>query len=123
MTRSERGWTHAATVGVTLGGLVLVVLLVLGGYFGGWWLRTDIANRGAHLRRATFEQQTTYRDEMVRKIADVRSIDTQITEAPDQAPQLQAQRRAVVDIVCRDNTHINGGLDPATASFVERECQ
>lgn len=101
---------------------VLVVAVIVGGYLGGWWLNKDINNRQAHLNRTTFEQQTTYRDEMIRKIEDVRSIDAQIAENPDNAAELRAQRQAIVAIVCRDNTHINGGLDNDTASFVQEEC-
>lgn len=111
---------HRILVGTAA--MIVAVGVLVGGYFGGWWLNTDINNRQAHLNRTTFEQQTTYRDEMVRRIQDVKAIDVQIAESRDQAPQLQAQRRAIVDIVCRDNTHINGGLDSSTATFVEREC-
>jgi hypothetical protein len=106
-------------------GLIVLVGVIVGGYLGGWWLNTDINNRQAHLNRTTYEMQATYRDEMVRKIADVRAIDAQlagITDTDERA-QLQAQRAAVVGIVCRDNTHINGGLDTATATFVQGECQ
>lgn len=103
---------------IGLGAVVAAVLL----YLGGWWLAKDVNNREAHVRRTTFEQQATYRDEMVRKIGDVRAIDVQIRESPDQAAQLRAQRQAIVAIVCRDNTHINGGLDADTEAFVQEEC-
>lgn len=96
---------------------VIVVAIIVGGYLGGWWLNTDINNRNAHLRRTTFEQQATFRDEITRKIADVRTIDTE-----DQTPEVIAQRQAIVDIICRDNTHINGGLDSASAAFVQENC-
>lgn len=100
-----------------LGFVGIGVMVIVGVYLGGWWLNKDVNNRNAHLRRTTFEQQTTYRDEMVRKIEDVRAIDAQ-----PQTPEVQAQRRAIVNIVCRDNGHINGGLDSATAQFVGENC-
>lgn len=106
----------------TIGSIILVIVIVVGGYLGGWWLKTDVNNRQAHLNRTTFEQQTTYRDEMVRKIQDVKAIDVQIVEAPDAVDQLKAQRVAIVNIVCRDDTHISGGLDDATQTFVTQEC-
>jgi hypothetical protein len=118
----QRALRTGSKVLVGVAAAVVVLAVIVGGYLGGWWLNTDINNRQAHLNRTTFEQQTTYRDEMVRRIQDVKAIDLQIGQSPDQAPQLQAQRRAIVDIVCRDNTHINGGLDSSTAAFVEREC-
>jgi uncharacterized protein HemX len=113
------------TAGKVLIGIAVAVIAVgiaVGGYLGGWWLQKDINNRSAHIRRTTFEQQTTYRDEMIRKIADVRAIDAQIAQSPDARAELGAQRKAIVAIVCRDNTHINGGLDSDTAAFVSQEC-
>lgn len=101
---------------------IVFVLVVVGGYLGGWWLKTDTTNRTSKLNRKSFEQQTTYRDEMIRRISDVQSIDVQIAQSPELRPQLEAQRRAVVNIVCRDNTHIQGGLDNSTAAFVSKEC-
>lgn len=105
-----------------VGAAILFVLVVVGGYLGGWWLQKDVNNRTAHINRTSFEQQTTYRDEMIRRIQDVRAIDVQIAENPSAAPQLNAQRIAIVNIVCRDNTHISGGLDTDTATFVGKEC-
>lgn len=121
--RDERGSTAAAVL-ATLGVVVVLAAIVVGGYLGGWWLQKDVQNRQSRINRASYEQQTTYRDEMIRKIADVRAIDAQIsgTPDPDVQDQLKAQRSAVVAIVCRDNTHIQGGLDQATESFVGREC-
>lgn len=101
---------------------IVIVLVVVGGYLGGWWLKTDVTNRNSKLVRGSFEQQTTYRDEMIRRISDVQSIDLQIAQSPELRPQLEAQRRAIVNIVCRDNTHIQGGLDNSIAAFVSKEC-
>lgn len=105
-----------------LAGVVVVIAIIVGGYLGGWWLKKDINNRSAHVNRTTFEQQATYRDEMVRKIQDVKAIDVQLVASPEIADQLRAQRVAIVNIVCRDNTHISGGLDVATQAFVTEEC-
>lgn len=106
--------------------VAVIGAVIVGGYLGGWWLQKDINNRQAHLNRTTFEQQTTYRDEMVRKIQDVRSMDVQLTQVPvsdtDELAKLKAQRISIVNIVCRDNTHISGGLDTDTAAFVSQEC-
>ena len=105
-----------------VGAAIVFVLVVVGGYLGGWWLQTDTTNRTSKLNRKSFERQATYRDEMVRKISDVETIDLQIVQSPELAPQLQAQRLAVVHIICRDNTYIQGGLDTDTAAFVGKEC-
>jgi uncharacterized membrane protein YhiD involved in acid resistance len=105
-----------------LGAAVLAVGVVIVLYVGGFALKKDVNNRNADIQRTSYEQQTTYRDEMVRKIQEVKAMDVQIQQSPDQAPQLQAQRRAIVDIICRDNTRISGGLDSSTAAFVHQEC-
>jgi hypothetical protein len=107
---------------LTLLAIIVAGVVAVALYQGGWWLNKNAENHRADIRRSGFEQQTTYRDEIVRKIADVRAIDQQITESTDDTAQLQAQRKAIVNIICRDNTHIQGGLDSDSAQFVQEEC-
>lgn len=109
-------------VAVSIGAVFLIGVIVVGGYLGGWWLQTDTTNRHSKLLRKSFERQATYRDEMVRKIEDIVSIDVQLVQSPELAPQLGAQRKALVHIVCRDNGYIQGGLDSDTSIFVAKEC-
>lgn len=111
-----------AIQGVAIGICAPVILagVVIGGYQGGWWLQKNAQNQNARIRRSSYEAQTTFRDEMVRKIGDVKSIDVQLVDSD--TPQLRAQRTAIVAIVCADNSRIQGGLDESTAAFVAKEC-
>lgn len=122
MHRNEKGQSVAAVVLAVFGAMILIVLIVVAGYQGGWWLQKSNANHGAQIRRASDGAQTAYRAEMVRKIQDVKAIDVQIAESPEATAVLTAQRVAIVNIVCSDNAQIQGGLDSATATFVAKEC-
>lgn len=105
-----------AALGVTL----MLALIGAGGYQAHWWLQKNEQNQNARIRRSSYEAQTTFRDEMVRKIADVKAIDVQLSD--HSTPQLVAQRTAIVSIVCADNSRTQGSLDESTAAFVEKEC-
>lgn len=122
MTRERGNVNTAGRVLVGIAAVVVVAAVIVVGYLGGWWLRTDVQDRDARVRRSTFEQQATYRDEIVRKIGDVRAIDVQIRQSPEHAKELNAQRAAIVAIICRDNTHIRGDLDADSDQFIREEC-
>lgn len=120
----ERG---SAAVGVlaTILGLLVLVGIVIGGYQLGWWLREQEVNRGAEIRRGSFEYQETRRDEVVRQAGMLSDLDSQISN-PDltneQRVSLQAQRRAAARQLCNIAADLVGETTPEVQSIITREC-
>lgn len=111
---------------VVVGVLALLALIGVGSWKLGWFVNNANANREAHVIRNGYSNQQTLREEITKKIADVKNMDTQIAEQTptmDMVPQLIAQRKAIVAIVCQDAAQISGDPLPTTqASFVSSNC-
>lgn len=118
--------THRArSVGEGIAAVVVIASLLVALYAGFWWLKRDVFNRDAQIRRDTFEQQTTYRDEAIRKMDDISSVDAQLADpalAADQRNALNAQRKAMVTDTCRIMTHLVGDTDPSISTFHATNC-
>lgn len=117
--------THRTrSIGEGVIAIVVVLCLCVGLYAGYWWLRRDVLNRGADIRRNGFEQQTTFRDEAIRKMADIAAVDTQLADPAlpaDQRNALNAQRKAMVADACRIITHVVGDA-PSISTFNAANC-
>lgn len=101
-------------------GIVTVVLI---GWQVGWWLKADAVNREAEINRDSYSAQTVARDRLTRGIVEVYAIDSQIAASSGaQVATLQAQRHAVLGVVCRSATEITGPIHPDQAGFVEINC-
>lgn len=114
---------------VVLFGLVAAVLVVgisIAGWKLDWFVTNANTNRQAHVIRNGYSNQQTLREEITRKIADVKDMDTQIaaqTPTMDIVPQLTAQRKAIVAMVCQDAAQISGDPLPASqGAFVASNC-
>jgi hypothetical protein len=86
-----------------LGALIVVALVGVGLYLGGWWLTADQTNRQAHVDRLNNGTQLAYRNEIHRKIADIDGVSVQISSpniSADQKAALTAQRTAMVSATC-----------------------
>lgn len=120
-----------STVGAIVGVVVVIALLaglVFGGWALGWWFRGENANREAHVIRQGYSNQQTLREEVTRKIGDVQTISVQIaqlgsTDLTTTQP-LHAQRKAIVNIVCKDAEQITGDPLPTDQDqFVTANCK
>ncbi len=126
-----QGQEGQSTIGATVGVIVVIVLLVglvFGGWALGWWFKGENANREARVIRQGYSNQQTLREEVTRKIGDVQTISVQIaqlgTTDPATTQALQAQRKAVVNIVCKDAEQITGDPLPADQDqFVTANCK
>lgn len=107
-----------------IGLLTFVAVLCIGGWFLYWNLFRSATHRTAQIIRHNYEAQQTYRDEVERQIANVRTVDTQIAIEKDQAIRqaLQAQRAAMVTQLCAIARRVDGGFQGPTASFITIEC-
>lgn len=110
-----------------VGGLVAAVLLIgvltFGGWEIGWWFKGQNVNRESHILRNSYANQQTLRDQITAQIGNVLSIGPQIAEEPSAAPQLKAQRAAIVNIVCGDAVQVVGDPLPSSqATFIKSNC-
>lgn len=105
--------------------VAVVIAVVLGGWFGYWWIRGDSVNRNASIRRDSFEVQQTYREQVLARADDIARIDTQLTDpalTAEQRSALAAQREATRRLGCDQVQRLTGALPPAVEDFALIEC-
>lgn len=122
--RETGRWFGPALV---VGLAVLAVALVLGlvGWQAGWWFAARDATRQAEVTQNGYSNQTTLRQQINSKLADVTTITTQIATAndPGEVAALKAQRAAIANIACSDAAQIAGVPLPAgQAQWVTANC-
>jgi hypothetical protein len=116
--------TIAKSTLAVIGAVLLVVALAIAGWQLNWFVAKKNVNRQTGIDNSSTARQSALQQDILTNIATVRSIDVQIAQAPDDAPELKAQRVAIVSQVCDDNaksTHVMT-LDPASESFTQQEC-
>ena len=121
-------FTDRPGVGLTIGVLALaavIAVVVLGGWWVGWWFKGQNVNRESHMLRNSYANQQTLRDQITQNIGNVLAIGTDIAATSgDEQQALKAQRVAVVNIVCGDAEQVTGDpLAPDQASFVAANCE
>lgn len=96
-----------------VGGLVLLVLLVIGGWQLGWWLKDETVNRNAQILQDSYGRQNA----LVEQILD----DVREAEAGNLPPQ---QVIAITSQICDSAAKLTGTIElPMSAqAFVAREC-
>ena len=108
-----------------LSGILLIGLVIVGGYQLGWWLREDAVNREAEIRRDSFEVQETARDEVLRQSALIEAIDVDLAN-PDlsetQRAAIQGQREAAERQLCNVASDIDGDVRPMVREAIARHC-
>ena len=111
--------------------VLFVALLLIGGvtYAGhafGWWLSAQDATHQAQNTQNGYSNQTTLRQQIDSKLADVDTITTQIAAAGTDASlvtALKAQRMSVAGIACGDAAEISGTPLPAQqAQWISVNC-
>lgn len=110
---------------IGVGVVILLALIVVGGYLGGWWLQKDTINRQNRIDRHSYEVQQTYREKVIDAANTVADIDVQIADpsvTQEQKDALEAQRRAVVTQGCDNEQRISGERPSQVAEFASKEC-
>lgn len=105
--------------------VLVAAAILIACYLGSWWIFADSTRRTGEIRRQTFEFQQGRVDGAENQLADIRSIDTQLTSpglSADTAAGLRNQRAGIVRQACTAIHEIN---DPPVdlASFAAKECQ
>ncbi len=103
----------ATNVLTGIGVVNLVVLIVVGGYLGGWWLKKDAVNRTSKINQDSYGRQN----------ALVEAVLDDYREATDQALP-PAQRQAIIIQLCDNAGKLSGSIDlPFTIqTFIDTEC-
>ena len=109
----------------SVGGIIVVALIIVGLFFGGWWVYQYSISRSAEIRRNQFEIQKTDRDEMLRQAVQIEGIDVQLanpTLSDDQKAALKGQRQAMVTQLCNVASSITGTVSAAIDNAVRTYC-
>jgi hypothetical protein len=87
-----------------VGVIILIALITVAGYLGGWWLQSDVTNRQAHIDRQNYGSQLAYVNKVSDNMAEIASIDTQVLSPSLDAGTkagLNAQKVAIVNTTCK----------------------
>lgn len=95
-------------------GVVLVVALVcVAVYLGGWWLTRDTTDRQARVNQRTYGRQNALVEQILDDIAEA--------ETAGLPPQ---QRAAIIDIICDSAAKLTDSIELPNGAqlFITREC-
>jgi len=110
--KQDRGGV-AAGILATIGVILVIGLVVVGGYLGGWWLQEDAVNRTAEINQGSYGRQVALVDDITRKYAEV------------QNPNLpESQKQAIVTEMCVNFGFLTGKvqINPNIANYLNTEC-
>lgn len=110
--RKDKGNAAVNTLAV-LFAIVVVALVIVGGYQLGWWLKKDAVNRNAKINQDTYGRQNALVEQILDDIKDA------------ETPGIPAgQRIAIVGQICDSANKLTGSikLTGNAAAFVAREC-
>lgn len=108
----------------TIAAILLVGLVVVGGYQLGWWLEEDAVNRSAEISDQSVNRESALREEALDQhdtVLDLRA--TLSTATDDQKPALEARIAAAIDRFCDSYGQIdNVDVPDSTHQFANEEC-
>lgn len=94
-----------------VGFILFVVVITVGGYQLGWWLKEDAVNRNTQINNNSVARQTALQDEVIDLYSDIADLDVIIVEAnPEEKTVLLAQKNALTDRFCEAYGKINGNV-------------
>lgn len=111
-SKQDKG-SVAAGILATIGTILVIGLVVVGGYLGGWWLQEDAVNRTAQINQNSYGRQVALVDDITRKYAEI------------QNPNLpEPQKQAIVTEMCVDFGFLTGKvqINPNIANYLNTEC-
>lgn len=123
MRETGRWFPAAVVVAVAVVALGLIVTVIC--WQAGWWFASHDATRQAQVTQNGYSNQTTLRQQVTSKLADVSTITVQIAATKDaqEGAALKDQRAAIAGIACSDAAQITGVPLPADqAQWVSVNC-
>jgi hypothetical protein len=108
----------------TLLGIVVLVAIVVGGYEGGWWLKSNSTNHQMHIDRQNYGTQLAYITKLENTITDTANISSQL-DIPgltaQQRQDLTNQKTAIVQQGCT-YAHLITDVPSADQAWVSSNC-
>jgi len=87
----------------TIGALLLIVAITVGGWLGGWWLKGENTNRQAHVDRQNYGSQLAYITKVQATDKEVAAIGVQLATpglSAEQKDALKNQKVALINQGC-----------------------
>ena len=109
---------------ITLGAVLLIVAITVGGWLGGWWLKGANTDRQAHIDRQNYGSQLAYITKVQRTDSDVAAIGVQLADpnlSPEQKDALKNEKIAIVNQGCKTAALITDKPEDV-ATFVTVYC-
>lgn len=126
--------SKTAAVLAGLGALVVVGLIIVGGYLGGFWLSENsqrrslniqqhLQNKRTSILRQSYNFQSATNDRVENLISSINAIDVQLTYPGAPTAQLQAQRTGLVTQACQAADQLTGAFTtPDVLAFQRANC-
>jgi hypothetical protein len=106
--------------------IILIAALSFGAWHLDWFVKEANTNKQAEIYQDSYGRQSALSQAIIDDVSELTDIDVAITKA-DAASKgpLIAQRKALVDRICSNNTLITGTIELTgnTAVVVARECE
>jgi hypothetical protein len=96
--------------GIVAGAVVVVVLLAVGGWQLGWWLKTSAVNHNAQIFRNSYGAQSSSEQEAQNLVSQVNQINVRIADPSISASEvlaLRAQEASIITQTCGIIANIN----------------
>lgn len=109
---------------VTLGAILLIVAITVGGWLGGWWLKGENTNRQAHVDRQNYGTQLAYITKVQQTDKEVTAIIFQLADPNiviEQKVALKNQKVALINQGCAKAALITDPPEDVT-TFVTLYC-
>lgn len=108
--------TRTRLAGVCLIGLALLVVITVGGYLFGWWLRADVKDREVSIANHNKGVQTAWSDEALENMAEIEILG----HSPNGSAAVAALKNRTCDLIGRLTDNYRN--DDRIVVFWEREC-
>lgn len=113
----------------TIATIVVIGIITVGGYLGGWWLQNDSSVRSDKILKSQTERRTQinrkstgYQEAQVDQILDLISEMQELDTLPDQTDQIVAQRENIRVRACRMSAKVLPEFNNDIAAFRVKDC-
>lgn len=116
----DERWLKWAKVSILVA--IFAVVLVIGGWQLGWWLKSSATSRNAAIVQRSYGAQLADVQQVQTDQEQVSAIDVQLTTAPaSETAALKVQRQAIVNQACSVYVLI-ANPPPTEATFAAANC-